>query len=79
LYFYRLFSLNIIIVTCLQTQWFTKYNKGLANYMRSLGGHGGLDLTQDIKPPKSLYIEVRSGYNSGSEFAEYMYMGVWFS
>ncbi|XP_038075509.1 DNA replication complex GINS protein PSF1-like [Patiria miniata] len=39
-------------------QWFTKYNKSLASYMRSLGT-GGLDLTQDRKPPKSLYIEVR--------------------
>ncbi|XP_023268899.1 DNA replication complex GINS protein PSF1-like [Seriola lalandi dorsalis] len=27
--------------------------------MRSLGGGEGLDITQDMKPPKSLYIEVR--------------------
>lgn len=27
--------------------------------MRSLGGDEGLDITQDMKPPKSLYIEVR--------------------
>lgn len=27
--------------------------------MRSIGGEGGLDITQDMKPPKSLYIEVR--------------------
>lgn len=26
--------------------------------MKSVGGEEGLDLTQDIKPPKSLYIEV---------------------
>lgn len=26
--------------------------------MRSIGGGDGLDLTQDIKPPKNLYIEV---------------------
>ena len=39
-------------------QWFNKYNKSLANYMRTIGGQGGLDLTQDIMPPKSLYIEV---------------------
>ncbi|KXJ30034.1 DNA replication complex GINS protein PSF1 [Exaiptasia diaphana] len=38
-----------------EIQWFTKYNKSLANYMKSVG----LDLTQDTKPPKSLYIEVR--------------------
>lgn len=40
-------------------QWFSKYNKMLANYMRSIGGEGGLDLTQDLKPPKTLYIEVK--------------------
>ncbi|XP_048585920.1 DNA replication complex GINS protein PSF1 isoform X2 [Nematostella vectensis] len=38
-----------------EVQWFTKYNKSLANYMRTTG----LDLTQDMKPPKSLNIEVR--------------------
>lgn len=27
--------------------------------MRSLAGDHGLDITQDVKPPKSLYIEVR--------------------
>ncbi|KAH3858883.1 DNA replication complex GINS protein PSF1-like isoform X2 [Dreissena polymorpha] len=42
-----------------EVQWFNKYNKCLANYMRSIGGTGGLDLTQDMKPPKTLYIEVR--------------------
>lgn len=42
-----------------QVQWFSKYNKMLANYMRSIGGEGGLDLTQDLKPPKTLYIEVK--------------------
>lgn len=26
--------------------------------MRSVGGGDGLDITQDMKPPKSLYIEV---------------------
>jgi len=30
----------------------------LASYMRSIGDAGGLDLTQDMKPPKTLYIEV---------------------
>lgn len=42
-----------------EVQWFSKYNKMLANYMRSIGGEGGLDLTQDLKPPKTLFIEVR--------------------
>jgi len=42
-----------------QVQWFTEYNKCLATYMRSIGGCvGGLDLTQDLRPPKTLYIEV---------------------
>lgn len=38
--------------------WFNRYNKMLAVYMRNIGD-GGLDLTQDMHPPKSLYIEVR--------------------
>jgi len=35
--------------------WFNSYNKLLARYMRDCG----LDLTEHIQPPKSLYIEVR--------------------
>ena len=31
--------------------------------MRSIGDQGGLDLTQDMKPPKTLYIEVRHDIN----------------
>lgn len=42
-----------------QLQWFSQYKKSLASFMRSLGGDEGLDITQDMKPPKSLYIEVR--------------------
>nr|XP_057915380.1 DNA replication complex GINS protein PSF1 isoform X1 [Doryrhamphus excisus] len=42
-----------------ELQWFACYKKSLAAFMRSLGGGGGLDITQDMKPPKSLYIEVR--------------------
>ncbi|XP_019292730.1 DNA replication complex GINS protein PSF1 isoform X4 [Panthera pardus] len=42
-----------------EMEWFNHYKKSLATYMRSLGGDGGLDITQDMKPPKSLYIEVR--------------------
>ncbi|XP_074803316.1 DNA replication complex GINS protein PSF1 isoform X1 [Natator depressus] len=42
-----------------ETEWFNQYRKSLATYMRSSGGEEGLDLTQDMKPPKSLYIEVR--------------------
>ncbi|XP_019682485.2 DNA replication complex GINS protein PSF1 isoform X3 [Herpailurus yagouaroundi] len=40
-----------------EMEWFNHYKKSLATYMRSLGGDGGLDITQDMKPPKSLYIE----------------------
>ncbi|XP_055358669.1 DNA replication complex GINS protein PSF1 isoform X2 [Betta splendens] len=42
-----------------ELQWFSQYKKSLASFMRSLGGGEGLDITQDMKPPKSLYIEVR--------------------
>uniref|UniRef100_A0A3Q0SC94 DNA replication complex GINS protein PSF1 n=1 Tax=Amphilophus citrinellus TaxID=61819 RepID=A0A3Q0SC94_AMPCI len=42
-----------------ELQWFSQYKKSLASFMRSLGGDEGLDITQDMKPPKSLYIEVR--------------------
>ncbi|XP_062375350.1 DNA replication complex GINS protein PSF1 isoform X2 [Sardina pilchardus] len=42
-----------------ELEWFNQYKKSLATYMRSIGGEGGLDITQDMKPPKSLYIEVR--------------------
>eukprot|EP00118_Oscarella_pearsei_P006447 m.29058 g.29058 ORF g.29058 m.29058 type:complete len:195 (+) comp31128_c0_seq5:121-705(+) len=41
-----------------ELQWFNKYSRNLAGYMRSIGGCG-LDLTQGTKPPKSLFIEVR--------------------
>ncbi|XP_041370522.1 DNA replication complex GINS protein PSF1-like [Gigantopelta aegis] len=42
-----------------EVQWFNRYNKMLANYMRSIGDSDGLDLTQDMNPPKTLYVEVR--------------------
>uniref|UniRef100_H2ZEV3 DNA replication complex GINS protein PSF1 n=1 Tax=Ciona savignyi TaxID=51511 RepID=H2ZEV3_CIOSA len=41
-----------------EMEWFSKYNRTLANYMRSLG-NGGLDLTQDMQPPQNVHIEVR--------------------
>lgn len=40
-------------------EWFTRYSKSLAAYMATIGDNSGLNLTQDIKPPKSLYIEVK--------------------
>ncbi|PSN33854.1 DNA replication complex GINS protein PSF1 [Blattella germanica] len=42
-----------------QVLWFNNYSKSLANYMKTIGDNHGLDLTQDVEPPKSLYIEVR--------------------
>lgn len=39
--------------------FFNKYSKSLASYMRSIGDGQGIDLTGDLRPPKSLYIEVR--------------------
>lgn len=41
-----------------EISFFANYNKLLANYMGSLGEGHGLDLTQDLKPPKSTMVEV---------------------
>lgn len=43
-----------------EIQWFHSYSKALATYMRSIGENHGLNLTMDVLPPKSLYIEVRN-------------------
>ncbi|XP_059093819.1 DNA replication complex GINS protein PSF1-like [Tigriopus californicus] len=42
-----------------EQQFFQKYNRELANYMRSIGDGVGLDLMADLQPPKTLFIEVR--------------------
>lgn len=42
-----------------EVQWFNGYSKSLATYMRSIGEGIGINLTEELKPPKSLYIEVR--------------------
>ncbi|XP_044784206.2 DNA replication complex GINS protein PSF1-like [Bubalus kerabau] len=39
--------------------WFHGYKKSVATYMRSLAGDQGLDITQNMKPLKSLCVEVR--------------------
>lgn len=42
-------------------QWFSKYSTNLATYMRSIGkdiGYNGIDLTENLRPPKTLFIEV---------------------
>ncbi|XP_066253934.1 DNA replication complex GINS protein PSF1-like [Euwallacea similis] len=41
-----------------EIEWFSKYSRSLAKYMRSLG-ENGLNLGVNLKPPKALYIEVR--------------------
>lgn len=45
-----------------EMQWFQNYNKSLATYMRSIGDDYGLNLTVNMSPPKTLYVEV-SIYN----------------
>ena len=40
-----------------EVRWYTDYNRSLAKYMTSVGGVG-IDLTQNVVPPRSLYIEV---------------------
>lgn len=42
-----------------EMNFFNTYSKSLASYMRSIGDGQGIDLTGDLRPPKSLYIEVR--------------------
>ncbi|CDS41430.1 DNA replication complex GINS protein PSF1 [Echinococcus multilocularis] len=46
-----------------ELKWFSNYCTALASFMRAdadeMGGSGGLDLTQSLKPPKSLLLEVR--------------------
>ena len=44
-------------LTLPEVQWLQSYNKCLATYMRSLG-ENGFNITKDLVPPKSLYIEV---------------------
>lgn len=41
-----------------EIEWFTKYSRNFAKYMTSIGEHG-LNLCLDLRPPKSLYIEVK--------------------
>ena len=41
-----------------EVQWFSRYNRLLAGYMRSVGG-GTIDLTLHTTPPKGLLVEVQ--------------------
>lgn len=42
-----------------EVEFFQRYNRDLASYMRSIGDGIGMDLMTDLQPPKTLYIEVR--------------------
>ncbi|XP_050538946.1 DNA replication complex GINS protein PSF1-like isoform X2 [Daktulosphaira vitifoliae] len=48
-----------------EIEWFNSYCKSLVLYMKSIGPDTGLNLFQDMKPPKSLYTEVRSLVDAG--------------
>eukprot|EP00102_Acyrthosiphon_pisum_P021189 XP_016658399.1 PREDICTED: DNA replication complex GINS protein PSF1 [Acyrthosiphon pisum] len=48
-----------------EIEWFNNYCKTLVSYMKTIGPDTGLNLTQDTKPPKSLYTEVRSLVDAG--------------
>ncbi|XP_060839622.1 DNA replication complex GINS protein PSF1-like isoform X2 [Rhopalosiphum padi] len=48
-----------------EIEWFNNYCKTLVSYMKTIGSDTGLNLTQDTKPPKSLYTEVRSLVDAG--------------
>ncbi|XP_031845580.1 DNA replication complex GINS protein PSF1 isoform X2 [Nomia melanderi] len=42
-----------------EAQWYQSYNKSLATYMRSLGEDQGFNLTTNMLPPKTPYVEVK--------------------
>lgn len=42
-----------------EIQWFNSYSKSLSDYMRSIGDGKGISLTEDMRPPKSLFVQVR--------------------
>ncbi|KAM7541275.1 hypothetical protein Aperf_G00000041430 [Anoplocephala perfoliata] len=52
-----------------EVRWFSSYCSALADFMTAdvseVGGAGGFDLTQSIRPPKSLLLEVRCLKNYG--------------
>ena len=50
---YEIFLLFFLITNCTK-----RYNRNLASYMRAIG----TDLTSDMAPPKSLYVEVQTYY-----------------
>ncbi|XP_075224028.1 DNA replication complex GINS protein PSF1-like [Lycorma delicatula] len=48
-----------------EIEWFSNYSRSLTNYMKTLNHRHGLNLVQNTKPPKSLYLEVRSLVDHG--------------
>ncbi len=42
-----------------EIKWFQEYSKNLADYQSGLGESGGVDLTMNMDPPKSLFLRVR--------------------
>ncbi|XP_039280782.1 DNA replication complex GINS protein PSF1 [Nilaparvata lugens] len=48
-----------------EMEWIANYGKTLNNYMRTLNQRHGLNLAQNMKPPKSLFMEVRSLVDEG--------------
>lgn len=45
--------------------WFNKYSELLSNYMMSYSEDTALSLTDSMKPPKSLFIEVKCLVDEG--------------
>ncbi|XP_065662271.1 DNA replication complex GINS protein PSF1 isoform X3 [Hydra vulgaris] len=52
-----------------EIQWFATYSKMFTNYMMTVAGTG-IDLTQNMVPPKSLFIEVRCLMDHGELVTE---------
>ncbi|XP_037942840.1 DNA replication complex GINS protein PSF1-like [Teleopsis dalmanni] len=48
-----------------EINFFNAYSKSLASYMRSVGDGQGINLTGNLLPPKSLYVEVRCNKDYG--------------
>lgn len=45
--------------------WFKDYSKLLMSYMGKIGDDMGLNITHDVKPPKTFYIEIKCKIDFG--------------
>ena len=54
-YSYIDFTVVVIGLSTRERSYFNEYNKSLARFMNSVQG---IDITQNLTPPKSLYAEV---------------------